>query len=300
MENKKINIALITDSNYFQPALVTIESLLSTTSRDIEVRCILTERNHINTEKLKEEIELKHPNSNVSFIYFDDSLLKDVKPKFHVSRAAYVKIYLPEILGDWDKCIFLDSDLLIRKEIGNLWDNSLQKDSNKGIAAVWNPGYVKDNAVIGLDDEEKTFNSGVMVMNLKNMRNNESSKALETFIKNFNHLTVLNDQAAFNAIFKRDWESIPLYWNAQYKLYLEGATKIGISKEDLIDIRKNPAILHFTTSSKPWKYRSQHPFKNEFLGYYKEIEGYVYDGRVTFIDTLKKIREFILLNYSKI
>lgn len=295
MNKTQIKIALITDANYFFPALVTIRSVLKNTINKTDIRCILTEKVNFNLKEIENELERSYPNSSVEFIYYDDSKLSHVKPKFHVSRAAYVKIYLPEILSDWSKCIFLDSDLLIRKDIRILWENALKSNSGKEVAAVWNPGYNKDNAVMGLKLTDRTFNSGVLVMDLDLMRKNKSSLKLEDFIKNYNHLTVLNDQAAFNAVYKNSWEDIPLEWNAQFLLYLRRAKKIGVEKKELKKIRKEPAVLHFTTSSKPWKYRSMHPFKAEFLKYFNSIEGSKYLGKITLLDTIKRFREAFLL-----
>ena len=291
MNSNNINIALITDKNYFVPAMVTMKSMMNKTKRNLDVKCILTEEVGLNTDELAQELQNEFPHVKMEFVFFDDSLLKNVKTKFHVSRAAYVKIYLPEILSDWNKCIFLDSDLLIRKDIGQLWDIEMDKE----LGAVWNPGYNKDNEVMGLGMEEETFNSGVLVMNLESMRMNNSSKALEIFIRDYNHLTHLNDQAAFNAIYKREWFHLPVEWNGQFLFYLRTSSKIGISKAEQKEMKKNPAIVHFTTSSKPWKYRSSHPFKKEFLSYFNTIPTAKYQGKVTIVDTLKRCREIFLL-----
>src|SRR5699024_7062867 len=251
MDNEEIHIALITDNNYFNPALVTIKSMLNHTDRNVNIICIITEEINKNLDNIEVEFNNNFSNTNLEFVFFDDSVLENVKTKWHVSRAAYVKIYLPEIFSDWNKCIFLDSDLLVRKDIGLLWDLEM----NKEIGAVWNPGYDKDNLIIGNSMEEKTFNSGVLVMNLKLMRENERSMELETFIKEKNDLTHLNDQAAFNAVYINSWYSLPIEWNVQFLFYLRRSKMIGMNKADVKELINDPAIVHFTTSSKHWKFR---------------------------------------------
>lgn len=294
MDNEEIHIALITDNNYFNPALVTIKSMLNHTDRNVHIRCIITEEINRNLDNIEVEFNNNFSNTNLEFVFFDDSVLKNVKTKWHVSRAAYVKIYLPEIFSDWNKCIFLDSDLLVRKDIGLLWDLEM----NKEIGAVWNPGYDKDNLVIGNSMEEKTFNSGVLVMNLKSMRENERSMELETFIKEKNDLTHLNDQAAFNAVYINSWYSLPIEWNVQFLFYLRRSKMIGMNKADVKELINDPAIVHFTTSSKPWKFRSCHPYKKDYLSYYLNIQDANYEGNITLIDTIKRMREKFLLMIS--
>lgn len=299
MDLEKINIALITDRNYFTPALVTIESLLNNTKELIEIRCVLTEEVETDIHQIENNFKNKYPNGIVKFIYFDDSVLSNIQTKFHISKAAYVKIYLPEILMDWSKCIFLDSDLLIRKDILELWSYAVNMSDDEELGAVWNPGYIQDNEFIGIENDGKTLNSGLLVMNLEAMRKNKSSDKLKEFIKAFNAKTHLNDQPAFNAIYKEKWIEIPLEWNAQFLFFIKSHKKIGIHKEELRKIKSDPAIVHFTTSSKPWKYRSVHPYKKEYMKYLNQIDKDFYDGKVTFIDTLKIFREFGLMTIYK-
>ncbi|OJG73270.1 hypothetical protein RV12_GL000677 [Enterococcus quebecensis] len=300
MNESEINVALITDKNYFIPAIATIKSMLANTNRTVNVKCILTEVVENELNELVDELENKYQNSKIDFLYFDDSILSHVKPKWHISRAAYVKIYLPSILSNWETCIFLDSDLLVKEDIGLLWDEFQNNGYGKELAAVWNPGYNKDNEVMGLEEDEKTFNSGIMVMNLNSMRKQNATEKLEKFIKEFNHVTLLNDQAAFNAVYKREWLELPLKWNVQFLFFAKRGKEIGIEKQSLEQLKKNPAIVHFTTSSKPWKFRSVHPFKKEYLPYYLSVENSTYQGKVSFIDVIKRVREIFLFAIGKI
>lgn len=300
MNKDKINVALITDKNYFIPAVVTIKSMLANTNRKINLKCILTEKVVNDLKKLGDELENEYQNCTIEFLYFDDSILSHVQTKWHISRAAYVKIYLPSILSEWETGIFLDSDLLVKEDIGGLWDEFVADDSKAELAAVWNPGYNKDNKFMELGEDERTFNSGIMVMDLKSMRENGATKKLEKFIKEYNHLTMLNDQAAFNAVYKRQWLELPLKWNVQFLFFSKRRKVIGIDKESLANLKKEPAIVHFTTSSKPWKFRSVHPFKKEYLTYYLDIENAVYQGKISIIDIIKRGREIFLFTIGKI
>lgn len=297
MEKNDINVALITDDNYFLPAMVTIRSLCEHTKEKIIIKCIITENISEDTEVHVTDINNKYSNVDLQILYFDTTFLDDVKTKFHISKAAYVKIYLPTILETFNKVIFLDSDLLIRNDIKHLWDLFENKYE---LGAVWNPGYIKDNSLIGVKDTDKTFNSGVMLMNLEKMRINKSSEALEKFIKEHNGETHLNDQPAFNSIYRYNWQELPLIWNTQFQFFAKSYKKIGISKEEQKQLQSNPAIVHFTTASKPWKFRSHHPFKEEYNKYYKLIAKNPENNDFSVENLLKFIREVIILRFYKI
>lgn len=283
-----IKIALITDENYFYYALTTIKSIFDHSSEKCEIYCITTDVEIEKIERAKEVFK----SYKLTFLHYDLNCLGNIKPKEHVSLAAYLKILLPDILKDEEKIIFLDSDLLIKDDISNLWNLF---DKSYSIQAVWNPGYNYDNEIIGLDKSSRTFNSGVMLMNLRKMREENSKERLLKFIDEKNHLTKLNDQAAFNAVFALNWGELPLQWNVQYKFFLEKYESYKIEKREQQILIFNPSILHFTSISKPWMLRNAHPYKKDFKNTYRSVNGRLIYKDYSFISLAKHIKEFLKL-----
>jgi lipopolysaccharide biosynthesis glycosyltransferase len=79
-------------------------------------------------------------------------------------------MFIPSILGDLDKVLYLDSDVLVRKDlveyfnqlnINENYDMAVIKDL--GLIKIWTPSF----KVYEVDD---VFYSGQMLMNLKNLR----------------------------------------------------------------------------------------------------------------------------------
>ena len=287
-----IEIVLIADKNYFNHATTTINSILKNTKSPTEITCITTD---VSLEEIM-HIECIFENKNIHFQKFDDSMLKAIKTKNYVSHAAYIKLLLPEIFKEKDKIIFLDSDLILNDDIGKLWD---QFDENYTLQAVWNPGYNYDNDVFGLAKEDATFNSGVMLMNLKKMRENDDSDKLFKFIDEKNHLTALNDQAAFNAIYAHVWGKIALKWNVQHQFFLKKAEEFKLNKKEKIALLKSPSIIHFNSNSKPWMFRNIHPFKKKFIMYYTEVNGKLIYQDISMTSFLKKLREALMMRKNK-
>lgn len=279
-----IKIALISDNEYFPFALTTITSIINNINSEYVIYCITCDINDLEINDAKQ----KFKNYNVKFIEGNLNLVKNIRPKRHVSLAAYLKLILPEILPEEDRIIFLDSDLLVRKDISLLWNNF---DENYSILAVWNPGYTYDNLVMGLSPEEKTFNCGVMLMNLKKMRYNNGPQKLLDFVERKNHLTILNDQAAFNAVYAKDWKQLPLTWNVQYKFFLQKYDSFNLTKEEQQEIINDPYILHFTSESKPWMFRNSHPYKKEFLRTYREVNNHIKYKDVNLKSLARKFKE---------
>lgn len=287
-----INIAFITDKNYITCFKIALLSLAEHTRYKLNVYCILTDPLSKNDRVFFNEFEKNHPYCSIKLISLGNENI-NFQTKNHVTKAAFIKIKLPEILNNVNKLIYLDSDILILEDINNLWKNFQDEVTLK---AVWNPGYNYDNHVFGKGLDHKTFNSGVMLLNLYLMREKKSYKELYEFLENKNHLTKLNDQAAFNAIFT-DWQELPLKWNVQYVFFLEQRKNLGISRLELKRIKSSPSILHFTSNSKPWQFRNAHPYKREFLQRLTTIDsGFRYTD-FSFQAFLKKLLEIVRLYF---
>ena len=287
-----INVVFVTDNNYFKFALTAIKSILRNTKEIIEINCITLEVSEKNLINAKENF----CGLNVNFIEIEDERIQKLMTKNHVSKAAFIKVLLPEIFANKKRIIFLDSDLILHEDIKYLWN---EFDEKYTLQAVWNPGYNYDNKVMGLNENDKTFNSGVMLLNLEKMRNEKSTELLLNFLIEKNHLTKLNDQAAFNAIFALRWGQLPLKWNVQYQFFFKKAEILNITRHEQMNLLNSPGILHFTSNSKPWQSRNIHPFKSQFIEYYEEVNGKLKFSDRNIKALLQKIKEFYHLSKLK-
>lgn len=270
-----INIATIADKNYLPYLKVTLSSLTENTGSYLTVYCILSESVDISFYSFLEQIKCTYSNFDYKIIDYHNRKI-EFSSKNHVSPTAYLKINLPSILSFLDTVIYLDSDLLIRSDIKKLWNLF---DDTALIQAVWNPGYNYDNFSFDQDLDYQTFNSGVMILNLKKMREDDSEEKLKRFLHEKNSLTSLNDQAAFNAVFQ-EWGRLPETWNAQYCFFYKKNKNLIKCQKKRNEVLNNPKILHFTSNSKPWLYRNCHPFKKEYMSALKKVEdGYVYPDK---------------------
>ena len=287
-----IQVVLITDERYMKFAATTIASVLNTAERDVSITCIVSDISEETVSFYEEKFS-----ESVQFLRFDEQTLRHIKAKHHVSRAAYIKIFLPEILKTMDRVIFLDSDILVMRDIGELWDRF---EDTYSIQAVWDPGYDGvENEILGLSPTDKTFNSGVMLMNLSKMRQWQETEQLATFVEEKNHLTILNDQAAFNAVYAHKWGALPLKWNVQYHFYFASKDDVGLTKIEKTKLLNEPWIVHFSTHSKPWMFRNNHPLKSKFRQVFETINGRLRYQDVNMSAFAKKVKEsFTLMKYK--
>lgn len=288
-----INIAFVIDNNYFKHMCVTIESIIRNNVKNnlLHFYVISDNLGYKNQKLLKEFYSLKE-NVDIFFIPITNDNLNNMKIKTHVSKAAFAKIYMPDLIKV-DKIIYLDCDLVVNDDISILWKEFSDKDNRNFIYAVWNPFYNYDNIYLQIDDDKKTFNSGVMLMRLDLMRKHNSSKRLYGFLQEFNDRTKLHDQAAFNAIFKDNWRELNLRWNVQGCIFTSNRKYLNLTSKEYWELYMHPSIIHYTTNSKPWHFRNCHPHKKLYLKYYRSIFNNFRYEDVNIISLLKKIKESI-------
>lgn len=149
-----------------------------------------------------------------------DFLLRD---HFNCSKRfpymAMTRCYLTKILNE-DKIIYLDVDTIVNKSLQELWD------------------YDLENTCIAARAENKNgyFNSGVLLMNLKKIRELELDKTLDYHLKT-SHFQ-FPDQDALNITFKFNKVLLPQKFNVMGHI---------VYNMDKIVIR------HFCGVTKPWE-----------------------------------------------
>lgn len=242
----RISIALITDNNYVLPTAVTIASILKnqkkTTSYDVYVLGVnISPSNKLCLEKAGAKVISLDSKSYEEFI--------GTHP--HVSIAALAKFDLSHIFHDLDKILYLDTDMIILKDLSELYNIDL----GEHYAAV-----VKDMAgqIDGHAQKLKHsnyFNSGMMLLNLKKIRADDISKKLVDY-KLYQDVGDFMDQDCLNAVFNENVIYMsPIYnWMAPNQLKYNANDIKNFYKIDTEPTLNNAVIVHLTNKKKVWNY----------------------------------------------
>lgn len=112
---------------------------------------------------------------------------------------VFARLYISRFLPNLKKCIYLDSDTLVRRSLHELWRTDLH-----GKMFGMNFGCVP----------EYGFNSGVMVMDLNKVRSTEGIwEKLEAFMRQYAKEFFLPDQTVINRFFAPEITPIDRKWN---------------------------------------------------------------------------------------
>ena len=261
-------IVLITDENYLYPTIVTITSILINKDRDTKYKI------HVFCNSLSEKSKklLSSIDSCIEVIPFENEFSEFVGTHQHVSATALLKFKIADIFPKYDKILYLDTDVIIQHDLSDLFNI----DIHDKYAAV-----VKDMAgmlsqhvekLLGLDNY---FNSGMMLLNIKKMREENIYEKLIDY-KLHKDTRRFMDQDCFNAVFGEN----VVYLTCKYN-YMPINQK-DFKDKQLADFYKVPqdlistfdsyaSVIHLTNKEKPWVYKDVYGNALWAKYYYKSV-----------------------------
>ncbi len=203
-----------------------------------------------------------------------DAILDSMKVSGHIKIATYYKILIPILLPEnYGKAIYLDSDLIVLGDLGQLWDinignNYLLAVQDSGIPYVSSLHGLKNYKELGISLDCKYFNAGVLVLNLKKMRTENISMQIIQYLENNKEYIRWHDQDGLNAVLAGKWGELEPRWNQLPSIYNYSSWEdSSFSQEEFTNALKDPYIIHFASSGKPWNSTVYHPANNLFFHY---------------------------------
>ena len=260
MTKENINIAFILDDNFMVPTVTALNSLFKNKKKDKCHTIYLIANDLSDKNKLLLESYSKDKfNIKVIKVAENFEQYKIQTKGFHVSTSAILKFMLPVILTSLDKVLYLDGDIIIQKDLSNLYSTNLE---NKYAAVVEDLRpkyrYVETQLEkLNITQHRAYFNSGVMLLNLNKMREDDISRKL--FDYRSSGVNIFMDQDALNVVLRdnviylnpinnclitleNDFDTNEL--NKLYKL-----EKKYRNFSELID---DAVIIHYSSKYKPW------------------------------------------------
>ena len=258
---------------------VAVISLISHTSKENDYRITILKND---VSEKNQAILKRHETENVSIEFFDvEDLLRPVKEKlpemFYFSVAAYFRFFIETAFPQYDKVIYLDSDVILLSDIADLYDTDLGDDlvgavyeQNTDRASMFTE-YVEN--IIGIP-RDTYFNSGVMVMNLKKIREYQVQNRFLSMLTQYHFDCLAPDQEYLNVICHGRVKYLPTGWNKHsFPEPPEGKLH----------------LCHFALSNKPWHYEDT--VNGEYFWEYakhSEFYDFLADGLKNFSDLDKK------------
>lgn len=266
MSSDKYHVALATDNRYVPYAAAVVASVLKHAGQN-ESLCF-----HIITdgveEKQKESLKsLKTLHDKVEFDFITPNIADLPKVKLtisHISRASLFRLQLPELLKGCDKIIYLDCDTIVLDSLNELWNTDIGSSLIAGVCD-YNGRLTSHNTKLGIT-EGKYINSGVLVMNLKRMRDeNISDRFMDTAALMADKLT-MGDQDIINITLQGRIKWLDLRWNLSGGFFKGDYPDCPYSVTEICEAIRKLGIIHYTSARKPWTYKTpRHPLWEHYF-----------------------------------
>lgn len=241
---KNIPIFFASNDKYVPYLDVAILSIIKNSSKEnnYEIVVLKTDISEENQNKL-----LKYNAENITIKFYDvKEILEPIKQTlpdmFYYSLAAYYRLFIETAFPQYDKAIYLDCDLVVLTDIAKLYNQDI---GDNLVAAVYEQNtdrdenfsnYVKN--IIGIP-HKTYFNSGVMLMNLKEFRKFKVQERFLHMLTTYNFDCLAPDQEYINTICHGRVKYLPTGWN-----------KHSFPEAPEGDLN----ICHYALANKPWHY----------------------------------------------
>lgn len=296
----RLNVAYSTDENYAKHACVSMVSLFEH-NKNFDIIHVYIIDNNITIETKKKFLDIaKKYNRDIEFISFD-ILYKGLALNDKYPASAYARLSLSRI-SEINKILYLDCDTIINYSLEELWNINI--DSYL-IAGVHDNPKKYMVSIIGMNENHKYINSGVLLINLEEWRKIKIENNFIDFIKKYKGEIPHEDQGVINGVCKDRILIIEPKFNMMPQMIYMSSEKIKklatinqyYSQEELNDAIERPVIIHYTGLfyNRPWNKSCDHPYKNEYIRYLKKIDfNCILENRK--LKKGVKIRKFIYFN----
>lgn len=260
---EKVNIALCMNSKYVMPSMVCMVSVLKNSDFSISFFILHSNLSDDEIDFMKKIVKKYSNTSELIAIKVEPNTFKDC-PINGRAKEAYYRLLIPWLLPqDLDRCLYLDSDIIVNKSIEDYYNFDF---NGKLLIASEDIGEIiffhkKQHELLDIPKEFRYFNSGVLLFDLKAIRNNIVLDNIFSFIKNKSQYLRFLDQDVLNGMF---YDKTNVISGSAYN-YPEVLVNPLISNNGL----EEAVFIHFF--QKPWKYNYRGVNQNVWWSYGREI-----------------------------
>jgi lipopolysaccharide biosynthesis glycosyltransferase len=283
-----VSVVCAADQAYVVPLAATVRSAIERLGPERRLDLFVIDDGIRRSSRLRLRWSWSDPRVRVHWVPLDPTLLPRVPVSGHVSRATYLRLLLPAVLPEsLARVIYLDSDVVVRRDLSELWD--LPFEGRALLAAqdvvlpfidaeVALPGWaaaapyivaarpVANYRELGLDPRAKYFNGGVLLVDLARWRHEGLvDELLRCLRENESHVRFW-DQYVLNVVFHGRWGELDLRWNRQSQIFRYPSWEASpFDRETWERARADPWIAHFTSHEKPWHIGYDQPDRELFF-----------------------------------
>ncbi|WP_024527881.1 glycosyltransferase family 8 protein [Serratia fonticola] len=241
---KPYSIVFGVDGNFIRHACITIQSMVENAGAAQLSFHLITTEDTIDLASKFQALVINTPHS-ICIHRLSDSLFTNLPSTALFTKATYYRFLAPYLLEEEEAILYLDADIVCINPFTDLFHKVKESEHIAFVVSELDHLTSTLAADVGLK-EEKYFNAGMLMINVKSWRQNFiSEKALsllETRGKDFRYL----DQDALNVVLEGNVQFIDKKYNTLFML--------GHSDVDYNRMPPNDTVfIHYAGADKPWQ-----------------------------------------------
>jgi lipopolysaccharide biosynthesis glycosyltransferase len=203
----------------------------------------------------------------ISFLFVDDERVADLWTHPVLPASAWYNVFLPDLLPELDRVLYLDGDVIVLDSLAPLWETELGDHYLAAVTNVLQQDHFPRLDDLGLSGPEVYFNAGVMLMNLGQLRREDGVTAVVEWARANPDKIRWPPQDALNVALGS--RRLPLHprWNCMNSVVSFPWSAELFGAEAVEEARRNPAIRHFEgpAANKPWHYLADRESRELYL-----------------------------------
>ena len=248
MEQNIIPVFFAIDDNYVPFFSVALASAIENSSPGRSYRAIVLHRG-LKEENRRILSAMAAPHFAVDFVPMGEGLEAITDSAENRMRCdeftltIFFRLFIPQMFPQYDKGIYLDSDIVVNGDLAELYDTELEGNylgacADLSVSDVPPLAAYMEQAV-GVSSE-RYINSGVLLMNLKELRRARLHSRFLSLLETYHFDSVAPDQDYLNAMCKDNIRYLSAAWDAMPN-----------PKQPRLS---DPKLIHYNLFSKPWCY----------------------------------------------
>lgn len=262
-----MHLVLCPDDAYAEHAAVTLASVFANSARP-ELLCVWIVSRGLGSRyrRLLERV-VRRGGGRITVVEIDTARVRGAPCGEHISLASYYRLLAPGSLPDEvDRFLYLDSDVVVEADLLPLVEIDL---GGNVLAAVFNP--CARHGQLGLPEGTPYFNAGVLLVDRRRWEAERVTERVLAVIAERPTALRYWDQDALNIVLAGHWTALEPCWNQQHHFPALKPESLGYEPEVWRRALERPAIIHFTSGSKPWNARNRHPFRSRYRHYRRRV-----------------------------
>lgn len=213
------------------------------------------------------------------FIEIPKDMFKGFPTVKRYPEQIYYRLAAPLLLpNDLDRILYLDVDTIVINSLKELYE--MDFESNLFVASTNTREFLtKINQIrlgMQIDKDVPYVNTGVVLMNLNNLRNEFKMQDIRMFMESKKKLLYLPDQDILTGLYGNKVKIIDsLRFNLSDRAIVLHNLRLKNEMIDMTWVKDNTVIIHYYGKNKPWK----EEYSGELGTFYFEMVQELYDRK---------------------